>query len=258
MYLELFLLDNLLMNLLIVRLAAALLSARPPLLRQLGAAFLSAASAALAAYLFPWLRRAAFRLPMLAVMALAIPVSSPRGFLTAAAATLFATFAVGGCALALAYMTGGGALDGVLAGGIGMRTALVSAAAASFLPRAARRILRRRQKNLGSARLVVVHGGIARRFNALVDTGNSLCEPVTGLPVAVVRCRALERFADIPIRVSTAAGGATLMAFRPERISVDGREVDCMVALTRAGLSEEALIPPDITHAEEGICSKGF
>ena len=57
MYVELFLLDNLLMNLLIMRLAAALLSVRPPLYRQAAAVAFTACYAALAAYLWPLLGR---------------------------------------------------------------------------------------------------------------------------------------------------------------------------------------------------------
>ena len=251
MYIEVFLLDNLLMNLLIVRLAAALLSQRPPLLRQLGAAGVSALLAALAAYLFPWMRNALLRLPLLGIIALAIPARSFRTYLLAAAATLFATLTVGGCALAAAYSMGGGEENGLITGGIALRTLLVSAFAASFLPSAARRILRRRLRNANTARVVLLHRGTLRRFNALVDTGNALYEPVGGLPVAVVKGSGLERFARIPVPVTTASGSAVLYAFSPERMSVDGREVRCLVAVASAGISEEALIPPELCFGDD-------
>ncbi|MCR5809564.1 MAG: sigma-E processing peptidase SpoIIGA [Clostridiales bacterium] len=244
MYIELFLLDNLLLNLLIVRLAAALLSVRPPLIRELCAAGLSALAAAYAAYRAPWLN-AFLRLPLLAVAALAIPVRNARGFLSALLASVFATMAVGGCAFAAALASGGYS-DGVITGGVGLRAALFGAAAASFLPRAARRLQRRGQRNGNSCELVIMQGGIPRRFVCLVDTGNTLTEPVSGLPVAVVRCRALERYANIPLTAVTAAGRGRLMAFIPERAAVNGIEVACAVALTGEKLGAEAVIPPEL------------
>ena len=250
MYFEVFLLDNLLLNLLIVRLAAALLSVRPPLSRQICVSLFSALIAAAAAYAEPRLTDPRLRLPMLAVMALAIPVRTARGFAGAMAATAFATLTVGGAAFAAALISGGGA-EGVIAGGIGLRAALISAAAASFLPRCARSVLKRRLKNETVAEVVILHKGILRRFTALVDTGNTLTEPMSGLPVAVVKCRAFKPAARLEIPVSTAAGSTFLKGFIPERISVNGRETVCAVALSEQRLSADALIPPELCLQEE-------
>ena len=248
MYIELFLADNVLLNLLIVRLAAAMLSVRPPLHRELGCAAISAAVAALAAFRFPLLQSPFFRAPLLLLMALALPFKGTRAFLRAALAVLAATLTVGGCALAVACLFGGGFENGGLRGGIPLRAATVAAAAAAFLPRAARRLLSRRVRNSFRVNVTLLHGGFVRRFTALVDTGNTLHEPVSGLPVAVVRCRSLERFAVIPISVSTAAGKAELRGFFPDRISVNGVETACFVAVTRERLAEEAIVPPEICH----------
>lgn len=245
MYFEVFLLDNLLLDLLIVRLAAALLSVRPPLIRQIGVSLVSALIAAAAAYAAPRLTDPRLRLPMLAVMALAVPFKSFRGFAGAAAATALATLTVGGAALAAALIFGG-SFEGGIFGGIELRAAIVIAASASLLPRCFRSLLKRRLKNETAAEVVILHKGILRRFTAIVDTGNTLTEPLSGLPVAVVRCRAFVPAAKLEIPVSTAAGSTTLKGFIPERISVNGRETFCAVALSDERLSAEALIPPEL------------
>ena len=249
-YIELFMLDDLLMNLLIVRLAAALLSVRPPLYREFGVAFVSSLFAALAAFRFPILAKPAFRLPLLTLITLSLPAKSPRAFLVSAAAVLFSTFTVGGLAVCIAFLTGGGVSGGFIRGGTGLRAAALPAAGASFLPAAARRVLKRRIKNAAAAKVVILHGGFLRSFTALVDTGNCLSEPLSGLPVAVVRCRALERYAFLPIPAVTAAGNTTLRGFLPDKISVDGTEVACVVAVTKARLSADAIIPPSVCPAD--------
>ena len=246
MYIELFLLDNLLMNLLIVRLAAALLSVRPPLYRQLAAASASAAYAALAAYLLPWLSGPAARPLPLALMAGAIPAKTPKGFLHAAVATLFATLTAGGAALVIALAFGGGVINGFIAGGAPLRTALLAAAAASVMPRAVRSILLRRAPSGLLVELTIEHAGITRSFTALVDTGNGLAEPLTGLPIAVLSCRALARYARLPVRVNTAGGQCVLYAFKPDRMLVEGMPVSALVAVTGQRMRCDALVPPSL------------
>ena len=246
MYIELFLLDNLLMNLLIVRLAAALLSVRPPLYLQTAVSLLTAVYAAAAAYLWPLLGRPPLRPLMLAVMALALPFTGVKGYLTCCAATLFAALAAGGAAFCTALIMGGGIEGGFIKAGVPLRTALIAALAVSLLPRAARAVQKRRLSGSMLAQFTVEHKGLRHRFTALVDTGNRLSEPVTGLPVAVVACPALKRYAYLPVRIRTAAGEHTLYAFRPERAVVDGESVNCLVAVTEARKGAEAVIPPEL------------
>lgn len=246
MYLELFLIDDLLLNLLILRLAAALVSVRPPIYRIGAAALAASGVSAAAAYLLPLLRSPFFRLPLLALMALGLPGKGLKAFLVNAAAVLTATFTAGGCALAAAYLSGGGMKDGFISGGVSLRILLAAAFAVSFLPRAIRSILRRRILNEASAKVVLLHDGVPRRFDALIDTGNSLHEPVTGLPVAVIRCRALKAYARIPVPVSSAAGSSVLFGFKPDRFSVNGRETACIVAVTDEKTGAEAILPPEL------------
>ena len=246
MYIELFLLDNLLMNLLSVWLAAALLSVRPPLYRQAAAVIPAAVYSAAAAYLWPVLGRPWLRILPLLAMALALPFTSLKGYLTGCAAMLFATLAAGGAALCTAFLTGGNAGGGFITAGIPLRAALLGALGVSLLPRAARRLMKRRIRSGTLARLTVEHRGIKRGFTALVDTGDLLTEPVTGLPAAVVFCPALKAYAKLPLRVNTAAGEHVLYAFRPEKVFVDGTPVDCVIALAARPMSADAVIPPEL------------
>ena len=246
MYIEIFILDNLLMDLLILRLAAALLEVRPPLFRQLGAGLVSALIAALAAFAVPALYSPWLRLPQLIPLCLGLPAKGPRGFAKALAALLFSSLAVGGCALAAAVLTGGGLNAGFVSGGISLRCALAGALAASFMPGAARKMLRRRLPKELSAELRIFTGSSEHVFTAAIDTGNRLTEPVTGLPVAIIRCAELEKRASLPIPAVTPAGSSVLWGFRPRRALVNGRPAALVVALTREALPAEAIIPPEV------------
>lgn len=252
MYIELFLLDDLLMNLLIMRLAAALLSVRPPLYRQAAAGAASAVYAALAAYLCPALGRLVFRPLPLIIMTAALPARSVKGVISAAGATLFATLVIGGAALSIALFTGGGINNGFISAGVPLRAAALAALAAAAMPRAVRKMLKRRTQNGALVKLTLVHGGIERRFAALVDTGNGLTEPATGLPVIVVRCAAFKRYAALPVMASTAGGSCTLYAFKPKRAEVDGVPVSALIAVSEAKMSCEALVPAAICPAPGG------
>lgn len=254
MYIELFIVDNLLMNLLIVRLAAALLSVRPPLYRQLAAGALSAAIAAIAAYLWPPLLGLWARPPLLLLMSLALPVRNLRGLLTAACATLFATLAVGGAVFCAELVFGAERVGA----GIPLRVFLLGAFCASFLPRAARSAMKRRLPPGSCAGLTIRHRGIERSFAALVDTGCGLHEPLTGLPVIIVACSAYKVFAKLPVRAVTAGGECTLFAFRPEAVFVDGAPVACLAAVSLKKLSAEAIIPPELCGGlrEKSICDR--
>ncbi len=97
---------------------------------------------------------------------------------------------------------------------------------------------------------------------ALVDTGNMLCEPISGAPVVIVEAdELLEAITDlhslrlryIPYR---ALGNESdmLTGFVPDSFKVCGQEVKCCVALYRGKLSPRseysALISPQLCNFE--------
>lgn len=143
MYIELFLLDNALMDLLILRLAAAMRGTRLYKGRAALGCFTGALYALWAAC-WPPAGCLAAKVAFGLLLAMAL---SPRGWRDYGLGVLClftAAFLVGGLAFALAMATGGRIENGAVWGGIPLRTALVTALAASFLPRAIRRILRRK------------------------------------------------------------------------------------------------------------------
>lgn len=242
MYIELFLLDNALMDLLILRLAAAMAGAR---LHRGRAALGCLGGALYALWAACWppagclAAKGAFGL----LLALAL---SPRGWREYGLGVLclFASaFLVGGLAFALALATGGRIENGAVWGGVPLRTALVTALAASFLPRAIRRILRRRKA--GTVMLTLGHGGASWALRGMVDSGNCLWEPCTGLPVIVAYLPALSQQARVPIPVATVQGKEVLYGFRPQTLRANGTDLDAWIALSPTPLQDvDALVPP--------------
>ncbi len=245
MYIELFFTDDLLMDFITASLAAALMRRRPPVWRLLAVSAAAAAAACVSAYGAPFFRSLPARALQLALVSLAIPGRGLGLRLRAAGAVLAATFAVGGCAAAAVFLTGGSMNNGALIGGIGLRAGLIGAAAASLLPRAARG-LRLRGAPDQTAELAFIYKGRRFVFRGMVDTGNSLTEPLTGLPAAVVFCPELEGAARLAVPVRTAAGRACFKGLRPEKTFVNGEETDCVIAFAADELEAGALIPPEL------------
>ena len=77
-------------------------------------------------------------------------------------------------------------------------------------------------------------------LDAMVDSGNSLYDPVSGRPVAVAW---LPETGDIPIPVGTVNERSVLYAFRPDSARLDGSDMDILVAVSKRPL-RAALIPP--------------
>ena len=130
------------------------------------------------------------------------------------------------------------------------------------------------------AEVSVIYNKRERVFSALVDSGNLLCEPISGRPCIAVDIDAVRGFlpeelikiaakdnVDLSqvagssfaksIRVvpaHTAAGERILVGFRAERIFIDvgkGRyESDAFVVLSRldAPLGSEALVPSQLLN----------
>lgn len=113
-------------------------------------------------------------------------------------------------------------------------------------------------KNL-FCRITVSHGGVSCGCSARVDTGNSLREPFSNYPVAVIERSVIRRL--IPpdgnlnfrlIPYDAVSGSGVLKAFRPDRLTIDYQnksiqvtEVYIAVSETRLGDSE-ALLNPDL------------
>lgn len=248
MYIELFLLDNTLMNLLILRAACALSAHRAKFRLLLGVSFLGAVYGALCQY-FPFL--GCLPMKILAAAAMACALLPGRGGLSALpgalGTVLGACFLVGGlCWCLLLAIEGNGALT--------LRVTLLSAALAAYLPRPIRALLRRRRT--GTTTLVVEHGGQRYSIPCMTDTGNLLYEPLSGLPVAVAYLPALAGSANIPVPVSTVNGTRMLYAFRPEKALLAGQTpLDILIALSPEPLAAALLPPAALPNTSSEVCA---
>ena len=132
-------------------------------------------------------------------------------------------------------------------------------------------LLRRRNLVRSRCTVTVTHGGSQVSVDAIVDTGNLLCEPFSGLPVIVAEFEALrpvlpEGFDGhsgihdpLPagmrvIPYNGVGGGGILLAFRPERITTAlpgcrARIADAYVGILshgRVGREHHAIVNPDV------------
>lgn len=240
-YIELFLLDNAIMNALILRLACAFRKARPHMLKIALISSLMAGYAALA-YCCEFFSGWYFKLVLLFAMALGLGFNSPRDYLKNLLAVAVSTALAGGAVFALSLALSGEMRGGALYAGIPLRVALISTLAVSLLPRIVRCFGRGAVG--GRAKLVVEHRGERLSFDAIVDTGCDLCEPITGYPVAIVNSAALAKYAAIPIPISTVANGAILLGFFPQICALNGRETRLFVAISASEIcGGDAIVP---------------
>lgn len=239
MYWELFFLDNLLMDALLLRFACAL-CARPCRLRRVLPAALLGAVYAVWTLRFPAAGHGFCKLLCAALMAFAIPGSkSLKAYACALFSLLFAACAVGGLFYALLFAPGASDTAGMGLRATPLRVGLLGACAAAFLPR----LWREKRMWRRPLRLCVAYGGVVYTLPARLDTGNSLREPISGLPVIVADLEALREAAEIPIPARTVQGGTVLYALRADMITLDGVPSDALLALS-SGRLETALVPP--------------
>jgi hypothetical protein len=246
MYIELFLMDNTLMNLLILRLASALRAkpARP--LVTLIVSVAGAVYAALSVSSFPVLSILPFRILLGFLMTFGMPFSGLRDYAKNAAALFAAAFLTGGAVFALSYLFDHGTGSGALIAPLPLRTALLGAAAAILFVPAARNWIRKRRLDTNVFKLRLTHGKIKKVYTAILDTGNMASDPLTGLGAVILFDPELTPLATRPIPCSTVGGSLILLAFVPEKLEIfmnswQGIPAVCAVSSERFG-DADALI----------------
>ena len=239
-----FVLQNLLMNALILILAARLAGVRAGKLR-IGLASALGCGYAVCAYL-PWGRLLLGLLPRTAACAgMTLLLCGGRlgrewrRTVRAFAFIWISTALLGGTGAGLMYLLGARGYGPLAALG----TAALGGGALIALTAA-----RNRKMSSRTALLTVQRAGRRVSLVAIVDTGNSLVEPLSNLPVIVVEKDALSGVAGGRMRAvpfTSVGGGGVLSAFAPDSVRVDGREVEAFVAVYDGVLNTEgrALIP---------------
>jgi stage II sporulation protein GA (sporulation sigma-E factor processing peptidase) len=246
-WLELFLLDNAVMNALMLHAAAAMCSSKIPFWRMLAFSFGGALYAAVT-FSYPVMGLLPFKLITGLIMTLALPFKTMRAYLTHALCLFFAAFLTGGLCICLALAMGGGMENGFLLASVPLRAALVGALVASFLPRALRAVLARNLKSAVHVRLKLCHGQKEYLLDGIVDTGNFLTEPLSALPVVVFYAEGFPPCSGLPVPARGATGSETVLyAFAPDALidCATGARLNALVALAPAPMkSGGALVPP--------------
>ena len=260
---ELFLLTNTLANSLSLWLAARLMGMHLPSIKRILPAALCGAVYSIAAYLpgLSFLRAVPFLLLVPFIMAkIMLPQQRPLAITKTAILILL-------CGLLL-----GGFLTWLTAQGITMRlafaTLFLSILGAVFFCGIHRKV---------PSRITMVEialecgcmGNSSIRLSAMLDTGNQLKDPITGLPVVVASSSSLRPILpaavmpDDPqtlpfgfrlLRVQTTAGHKMMMCFRPSRfrVQMEGawREGQALIAIAPTGYDgAQALVPSAVVEA---------
>ncbi len=237
MYIELFLLDNLMMNMLVLRLACAL-CARPCIFKRIIPAAVAGTAYAWLTLAHPLAGHWLFRLVSAALICLSIPSGKRlQAFFTAWGAVLLSACMLGGITMLFAYMDMSIGSKEVSA--TSYRSAMLAMCVAAYLPV----VWRRRRGREKEYRLCVAYGGKTYELAARLDSGNSLREPLSGLPVIVADIAELKQKAAIPIPAATVQGSMLLYALKADLVTIDGLPTDALIALSESSL-KEALVPP--------------
>lgn len=252
MYIELFLLDNIIMNLLIFRLAGTLRVTRLIIWRAIVLSVAGSVIALAGAMGIKWLLSFPAKLAVCLAMAFALPNRSLRQYLINAFAMLAATFIAGGAAVAVTYLLGGTIQGGILVASSPVRVVMGTVLAVAFLPQAARRMLSR--MNSGSVELRISHKGLSCRYAAMVDSGNLLVEPISGLPVVVIYDPKLRSLCDRVIPCVSVGGEVVLRGLIPHSIEVKTKQwtkIACAVAVSEHPIkNSDALLPVALAITE--------
>lgn len=250
MYVELYILDNWLMNVLILRLAACFLGLRPGFFRI---ALLSGVGAiyAVFALFFKLLLHPVLKIALCFIMAFSLKPDGARDYFIKTGVVALATLLAGGIAYALALAFGGESNGGLLIAPIPLRIIIYTAAILAFLPNLIRRIRRNRVSASLYADIIIEHEGELFSMTGFIDTGNTLKDPITALPGVLVFCPDLSKYAFTPLFAHGAFGQETILGFKPDRFIISGQEAAVMIYVANtdlpfSGAEFQALIPPDV------------
>lgn len=245
---ESFLFDNTLMNYCVFSLTAAWLGIRIRLLPTALVSLIGAAYALLSLFMIPLMREWYLKLP--SFLLISLPLFRKAGtwirtvpFLLLSAAT------VGGSVMLLTLLFGGSIhADGSVIGTVPVRAALVSVALACTLPRLLRAMLQTRRKKSFETTVVVQLGCHTYRLTAIVDSGNLLKEPISGLPVLLI-----DRAPDapnLPIPYSGATQSSVLLGERARSVVLPDYHhaaIDCICAQSPHPIGgAEAILPESL------------
>lgn len=266
-YIDVLFLVNFMINILIIEGTGIITCTDTKWYRSLSSAFIGALYAVWA--FFPGMRLAesiVMKLMLSAVLVwVAFGFKSRARFLKLWGSFYLASFIFGGSIIALMSTTGlGSRLGAVYSNGeiylnLPWRWVFASAAGTYALVYAFGRIRKRRIANEAAMRQLTIYiNGNKVETKAIIDTGNSLFDPITGVPVIVCEHSTLkhivpdgdalmEKMSDAGLKVrfipfsSIGKKDGVMPAFIPDRVKIDGYEAKkCIIGITESTLSKTA------------------
>ena len=244
---EPFLLDNTLMNLCVYRLAAAWMGIRIRTVPTACVSLVGACYALLSLHWLPQLREPYWKLPCF--LLLSVPLfRRAGGMIKAIPFILFSAALTGGFTILLTLQFGGKVYaDGTVVGTVPVRAALLSGVIASFLPQMIRRMLGIRRRHALYTEAVIRLSTHTYRCKALIDSGNLLKEPISGLPVILINHDVDRPLRPIPFR--KLSGNGILYGEHPVSVSLlqfGNIEADCYCAKSPERIAHADAILPEI------------
>lgn len=240
MYIELFILDNMVFNMLILRIASALSGKRFSRIAAFSVCALQTVYSVFAVNC-DIMRFLPFKILLCFLFALPFFVTDGKVSLAPVLYVLLSTVICGGTV----YVLNGGSIYS----GNWLRLILYPALILFSLPAVLRRLKKKRHIESNTTQVKFTFSGTEYTAEGIYDSGNLLCEPVSGLPVIVLYAPELCKHAKIPLICSDVSSSGNLIhALLPEKLLIDGEPFDMLIAPTDKNPHMKALVP--VMHEE--------
>ena len=238
MYIEVFLLDNFLMDMLILKLASAMSGLKYSVKCACFVCIFQSVYSAFAVR-YEFLCGLVFKLLLCIISALPFYRENPKSLLIPIVCVFISTLLAGGLALAFSLTNGTRIVSGSW-----LRLFLYPAFVLTFFPALVRKLKMRKAKGEFKTVLYLRHGEKRFSFDAIIDSGSSLRETISGMPVILLYAPELKKYAHTPVSFTDTAGIEHLaLAFTADTALVENKSIEVMIAPLDTNPKMPAIIP---------------
>ena len=235
MYIELFLIDNFVMNMLIIKLSGAISGITYSKLYAISVCIFQSVYAVFAVNnsllcILP------FKIILCFIFTLPFFVKGKTHILAQPVLIFISTLVLGGAGYAfLAANCAEGSIWSKL---------IIPAIFGIVIIRGIRLIKKESAKAKFNTNIVIEHNGQRTQMEAILDSGSTLCEFVTGKPVVIVYAPELKKYAKIPVcYADTASTSRSVLAFEADSVLIGDKAVDVLIAPVCKNPSMKAVVP---------------